>query len=73
MVNQFPKGQAAGFWLPAKNDTLTQLHLIGKSHLTIDYTDYQVTRAATASVIPADGPVLRGESGHQDGSGAGTN
>ena len=62
-----------GFWLPAKNDTLTQLHLIGKSHLTIDYTDYQVTRAATASVIPADGPVLRGESGHQDGSGAGTN
>jgi len=34
-----------GFWLPAKNDTLTQLHLLGQSHLTIEYKDYQVMRA----------------------------
>ena len=34
-----------GIWLPAKNDTLTQLHFLGQSHLTIEYKDYQVTRA----------------------------
>jgi hypothetical protein len=38
-----------GFWLPAKNDTLTQLHLLGQSHLTIEYKDYQVTRAEGAN------------------------
>jgi hypothetical protein len=38
-----------GFWLPARNDTLTQLHLLGQSHLTIDYTDYRVTRAEGAA------------------------
>jgi hypothetical protein len=37
-----------GFWLPAKNDTLTQLHLLGQSHLTIEYKDYQVMRAESA-------------------------
>jgi len=38
-----------GFWLPAKNDTLTQLHLLGHSHLTIEYRDYHVTRAQAVS------------------------
>jgi hypothetical protein len=38
-----------GFWLPARNDTLTQLHLLGQSHLTIEYKDYQVTRAEGAA------------------------
>ncbi len=38
-----------GFWLPAKNDTLTQLHLLGQSHLTIEYQDYRVTRTEGTS------------------------
>ncbi|HUJ39105.1 MAG TPA: hypothetical protein VLW54_01055 [Candidatus Acidoferrales bacterium] len=52
-----------GFWLPAKNDTLTQLHLLGRSHLTIDYTDYQVTRAETASANPLGASLLPAEPG----------
>jgi len=42
-----------GFWLPAKNDTLTQLHLLGHSHLTIDYKDYRLTRAGGTDGNPA--------------------
>jgi hypothetical protein len=42
-----------GFWLPAHNDTLTQLHLFGQSHLVIEYTDYQVTRAGDSTKPPA--------------------
>jgi hypothetical protein len=34
-----------GFWLPARNDTVTQLHLLGQSHLIIEYMDYNLTRA----------------------------
>jgi hypothetical protein len=50
-----------GFWLPAKNVTLTQLHLLGHSHLTIEYKDYQVMRAEGASANPASSSLLRGE------------
>lgn len=42
-----------GFWLPARNDTTTQLHLLGQSHLVIEYSDYQVTRAGGESPAPA--------------------
>ena len=42
-----------GFWLPAHNDTLTQLHLLGQSHLVIEYTDYHVTRAGEPAKTPA--------------------
>jgi len=42
-----------GFWLPARNDTLTQLHLLGQSHLVIEYMDYQVTRAGGSDTSPA--------------------
>ncbi|HVN08971.1 MAG TPA: hypothetical protein VMV61_08365 [Patescibacteria group bacterium] len=61
-----------GFWLPAKNDTLTQLHLLGKSHLTIDYTDYQVTRTGTAATISTGSSLFRGEpeQGIRRGAGA---
>jgi len=38
-----------GFWLPAKNDTLTQLRLLGQSHLTIEYLDYHLTHAEGAA------------------------
>jgi len=42
-----------GFWLPARNDTTTQLHLLGQSHLVIEYSGYQVTRTASESPAPA--------------------
>jgi len=38
-----------GIWLPAKNDTITQLRFFGQSHLTIEYKDYQVTRTGGPS------------------------
>jgi hypothetical protein len=40
-----------GFWLPTRNDTTTQLHLLGQSHLVIEYTGSQVTRAGGAAVM----------------------
>jgi len=32
----------AGFWLPARNQSVTQVRMGGKALLTIDYTDYQI-------------------------------
>ncbi|HWY58449.1 MAG TPA: hypothetical protein VNZ03_28550 [Terriglobales bacterium] len=32
-----------GFWLPAHNESETQVRMGGKAVLTIDYTDYQIT------------------------------
>jgi hypothetical protein len=32
-----------GFWLPAHNESETQVRMGGKAILTIDYTDYQIT------------------------------
>ena len=46
-----------GFWLPAKNETQTQLHLLGQSHLTIEYKDYEVTRAEGAAESQAVSPM----------------
>ncbi len=31
------------FWLPARNESVTQVRLGGKAVLTIDYSDYQIT------------------------------
>ena len=33
----------SGFWLPAHNESETQVRMGGKAVLTIDYTDYQIT------------------------------
>jgi hypothetical protein len=33
----------AGFWLPAHNESETQVRMGGKAVLTIDYSDYQIT------------------------------
>ena len=35
-----------GFWLPAHNQSITQVRLGGTAILTIDYTDYQITKIA---------------------------
>ncbi len=34
-----------GFWLPAHNESVTQVRMGGRAVLTIDYTDYQITGA----------------------------
>jgi hypothetical protein len=42
--------KVGGFWLPAHNESVTQVRMGGRGVLTIDYTDYQITcvnRAAT--------------------------
>jgi hypothetical protein len=35
--------KVAGFWLPAHNESETQVRMGGKAVLTIDYSDYQIT------------------------------
>lgn len=32
-----------GFWLPVRNESVTQVRMGGKATLTIDYSDYQIT------------------------------
>ncbi len=39
----------AGFWLPVRNESVTQVRMGGKATLTIEYTDYQVTGATRAT------------------------
>lgn len=34
------------FWLPARNETATELRLLGRSLLTIEYQDYELTATA---------------------------
>lgn len=36
------------FWLPAKDETLTEVKIFGKKRLTIEYQDYAVNRPAAA-------------------------
>ena len=38
-----------GFWLPVRNESVTQVRLGGKAVLTIDYTNYQVTSTTQAN------------------------
>jgi hypothetical protein len=40
------------FWLPAHNQSITQVRLGGKAVLTIDYTDYEITET-----IPSGSPL----------------
>lgn len=48
------------FWLPAKNESVTQVRLGGKAVLTIDYSDYKITSLSQAGQSPPSGnePVL---------------
>jgi hypothetical protein len=38
-----------GFWLPAHNESETQVRMGGKAVLTIDYSDYQITGATRSN------------------------
>ena len=46
------------FWLPARNETNTQLRIVGHSSLTIDYRDYEILNGASAQFTPASGHTL---------------
>jgi len=41
------------FWLPAHNQSITQVRLGGKAVLTIDYTDYEITPSVKTPVRDA--------------------
>jgi hypothetical protein len=41
------------FWLPASNESVTQVRVGGKAVLTIDYSDYQITTANRAGTDPS--------------------
>jgi hypothetical protein len=43
-------GNKGGFWLPIRNESVTQVRMGGKGVLTIDYTDYQITSVNRAAV-----------------------
>lgn len=41
--------EVEGFWLPAENRTISQTRMGGRATLTIEYRDYHITHAASAS------------------------
>jgi hypothetical protein len=51
-------GKVGAFWLPARNETNTQLRMIGRSSLTIVYQDYEILNGA-ARLTPTSGSRLR--------------
>jgi len=42
------------FWLPARNETVTQLRIVGRAWLTIEYKDYEITEVRS---VQATSPV----------------
>jgi len=40
------------FWLPARNETVTQLRIFGRAFLTIEYKDYQLTEVRSLQAPP---------------------
>ncbi len=46
------------FWLPARNETNTQVRILGSSLLTIVYRDYEILNAGTKQVTATSGSML---------------
>jgi hypothetical protein len=50
--------KVAGFWLPARNESISYIRLGGRATLTIEYKDYRVTDARVAGeagrLLPSD-------------------
>ena len=42
-------GKVQGFWLPVKNESVSDIRLGGRATLTIEYKDYSVTDARQPS------------------------
>jgi hypothetical protein len=47
------------FWLPARNETNTQVRIVGRSLLTIVYRDYEIPNAGAVQITPTSGNMLR--------------
>ena len=47
------------FWLPARNETNTQVRIVGRSLLTIVYHDYEILNAGTMQITPTSGNMFR--------------
>lgn len=43
------------FWLPARNETNTQVRIVGRSSLTIVYQDYHIPETRDAPLTPSEG------------------
>jgi hypothetical protein len=46
------------FWLPARNETNTQVRIVGSSLLTIVYRDYEILNASGGQITPTSGNML---------------
>ena len=46
------------FWLPARNESVTQVRMGGRAVLTIDYTDYEITGARAEAHSAQGNPTL---------------
>jgi hypothetical protein len=46
------------FWLPARNETNTQVRIVGSSLLTIVYRDYEILNAGAVQITPSSGNIL---------------
>jgi len=44
-----------GFWLPIRNQSITQVRMGGRANLTIDYSDYEITGARQANAGQRNG------------------
>ncbi len=47
--------KVGNFWLPQRNETETQLRILGRSRLTIDYGNYKVLKVRSAEFISSAG------------------
>jgi hypothetical protein len=60
-VIQVTYQKLGNFWLPARNETNTQLRLLGRSLLTIDYQDYKLLEARGGQLtLPSGEPSAAG-------------
>lgn len=54
------------FWLPARNETVTQVRIFGQSLLTIEYEDYELTEARSLQDLST--PEVSRAANHLEGS-----
>jgi hypothetical protein len=52
--------KVSGFWLPARNHSITAIRLGGRAELTIQYNDYEITSADPFSNLTRAGTKSNG-------------
>jgi hypothetical protein len=61
--------KVSDFWLPARNHSITVIRLGGRAELTIQYNNYQITRADPVDKLPALVATGSADTGRGKGSG----